>query len=370
VSPETRRQLSLGEVDTLFGLPRHPMVDLKEKVSIDDLEHSVRVIADALKALEENYEVAGAESDTLFERAVRVYSASTGHERAIVKSSSGLSGAIVGRVRLESASSPPAAAVIKLLPCLSAHEEYGRYNRFVANRLSPGYFAPALPPIHAGLGKKSALVSTLAGEGYLSLFELFLQNPERAAEAIAELKIATRPWLANGVADSVSLMAMRQSRISDFDLEDHLDLDELRQQEAIEVEVSPGISHGDLHGENILVDNAGRPLLIDFGDVAMAPTPMDPVTLELSLLYHTEGPARDNALSAGVNWGAWPILSECYGDGPLAAFAAECRTWAYEVADHRSVMAFGYSQSLRQLKYSDVSHDICRTIAQSCLAEL
>lgn len=370
VSSSTRRRLSLGEVDTLFGLPKHPMVDLVEKDLISDLEQAVKIIADALSALDAACLVRGADIDDIFQRAVRIYARSIGHSVADVESSSGLSGAIVGRVRLQSESSPPASAVIKVLPCAEAHEEYDRYNRFVANRLDPGRFAPALAPIHAGLCKKSALVSTLAGDGYASLFDLIRRSPDESGSVVAQLKEATSPWYAATTIDSMSLVDLRRSRVEDKYLSGIFDMDMLLADESVELNVAKAISHGDLHGENILVDQSGRPLLIDFGDVSIAPTVMDPVILELSLLFHDKGPARDPEFGRGINWSAWPDLAACYGSNPLASFAGACRAWALELANSGSVMAFGYAQSMRQFKYSDVPHDMAHAIARSCRGAL
>ena len=49
--------------------------------------------------------------------------------------------------------------------------------------------------------------------------------------------------------------------------------------------------HGDLHGANVLARKDGECVIIDFGDVGDGPASLDPITLELSLLFHTSRPS-------------------------------------------------------------------------------
>jgi len=46
--------------------------------------------------------------------------------------------------------------------------------------------------------------------------------------------------------------------------------------------------HGDFHPGNVLVGRDYTPTLIDFGRVGRAPASLDPLTLELSLLFHPD----------------------------------------------------------------------------------
>lgn len=116
VSGATRRQLSLGEVNSLLGLGRQALVQLIEKDDIDGAEEIISMIFNAIEAIESGCTI---EPDILhapmFERAVKVYAASTGHNRAVVESTTGLSGAFVGRVKLQSDTVPPASIFLKVL---------------------------------------------------------------------------------------------------------------------------------------------------------------------------------------------------------------------------------------------------------------
>jgi aminoglycoside phosphotransferase len=302
-----------------------------------------------------------------FVRAVQTYASYTNHSAANVQSSSGLSGATVGRVRLESQSQAAANFILKVLPFEDAADEFERYRNFVASRLAPGVFAPTVMSISAGLRKQSGLISTLAGDGYQSVFRLLRENPSEAARVVSHLRDKLAPWYDNPATNMITLRELRREKASDDvtsrpePLGDRLDV-----IEELEIEMPRVITHGDMHGENILVDRRGQPLLIDFGDVGFGHAPVDPVTLELSLIYHVEGPARDNAIGSSIDWQSWPDISQCYGSSPLSAFASECRSWADEVGSPRATLAFGYAHSLRQLKYPDVAAQIAIAIAQAC----
>lgn len=152
-----------GDTLTWVGLGKQPLVQLIEKDDIDGAEEIISMVFNAIEAIESGCSIEPASLDEpMFQRAVKIYAASTEHTRAVVQSTSGLSGAVVGRVKLQSDAVPPASVFLKVLSSEKARDEYERYNQFVANRLPVGYFAPAMSPIHAGLRKMSALISTLA----------------------------------------------------------------------------------------------------------------------------------------------------------------------------------------------------------------
>ena len=86
---------------------------------------------------------------------------------------------------------------------------------------------------------------------------------------------------------------------------------------------------------------------------------MDPITLELSLLFHPDSPG------AG---GAWPTLQDAHVWGdldayvaccPFAQFVRECRSWALRAAaGKREVAASAYAYLVRQLKYRDTRKEL------------
>jgi hypothetical protein len=98
---------------------------------------------------------------------------------------------------------------------------------------------------------------------------------------------------------------------------------------------------------------------------------LDPVTLELSVLYH---PAMIGRLDG------WPSLDQarvwrdldayCVGC-PVEGFVRACRAWAVEVsAGEQEMLASAYAYSMRQVKYRDGASELARAVAEGCYAAL
>src|SRR5262249_39002935 len=108
-------------------------------------------------------------------------------------------------------------------------------------------------------------------------------------------------------------------------------------------------------------------LLIDFAKVDSAPASLDPLTLELSLLFH---PAY-KGLCAG-----WPSLKQAQhwndlnvftADCPVDKYVHSCRKCAFEIdAGDKAVYATAYAYAVRQLKYSNTDHKLAVAIAECC----
>ena len=122
------------------------------------------------------------------------------------------------------------------------------------------------------------------------------------------------------------------------------------------------VTHGDLHGFNILVDDQNRPTVIDLGDFGERPAPFDWLTLELSLIFHMQAPARDTE---------WPTIEQCkswgdidkYTEGcPFADFVGKCRELSTRSeAGPRETAACAIAYLVRQLRYEDT--DKARALA-------
>jgi hypothetical protein len=129
--------------------------------------------------------------------------------------------------------------------------------------------------------------------------------------------------------------------------------------------------HGDLHGLNVLVNQLNEPTLIDYGEVIKANAGLDPVTLELSIVYH---PAMVGKLdkwpdeSQAVHWSS--LDSYCAGC-PVEGFIRACRQWAENVAAGRDeILASAYAYSVRQAKYGGPHTALAAAVARGTFAEL
>ena len=122
--------------------------------------------------------------------------------------------------------------------------------------------------------------------------------------------------------------------------------------------------------ENVLIDAHGRPVLIDFGDLGIGPTALDPITLELSLLFHASGPARATSWPRPNRLADWGDI-DAYADGsPFPGFIRACREWALEFETERGVAALAYAHAMRQFKYPDVDKDLAAMLAKAAVGIL
>lgn len=364
---DLRQQLSRGGVGTIYSLSAYPLAQLIEKDEVEELERAIAELHEAETALRDGCDVpADSTVDEMVVRAVRMYAQTTGHTSAQVISTTGLSGARTCRVDLESPAGPPASIFIKVLPWDEAQAEFDRFNRFVPNRLAPGRFAPALPPVMTGLRNQAALVSTLAAPGSVSLFESAISDPPGAARTVDELASAIAAWRTTSAVEEVQLGDLRRRFISDERLlACGVDPADWSAVEATTIEMTSAIAHGDLHGENVLVGEDGRPLLIDFGDVEVRYAVTDPVVLEASFLFHRNGPLRDSDRIRREGIGSWLDLEWLCQDNPFEPVMRATRRWSESVDSQQAIAAMLYAHTMRQLKYGEIDLDRLIDLAEA-----
>lgn len=304
------------------------------------------------------------------QRALRIYGRRTGAVRGQVESlAGGLSDARTLKVSfIDSADSSTGIVVAKLGDLRSVTREAGRYEQ-VAPKLPVGLGAHVLFVVQAGAGRQGGLFYQLADEHTSSLFELLAQANPVAMTAIQRLQERLEEWVSDAPIVVRSLSEMRRPLISDLALRDSGG--PTPDERDIEVNVRESMAHGDLHGLNVLVNPLGDPTLIDYGEVRRANAALDPVTLELSIVYH---PAMDGRLGSwpteaqASTW--WDLDAYCVGC-PVEDYVRSCRGWARHVsAGDEELLATAYSYSIRQLKYGNPSRHLALAIASSALGEL
>ncbi len=140
----------------------------------------------------------------------------------------------------------------------------------------------------------------------------------------------------------------------------------LNEFEARQIQVRWCCIHGDLHGKNVLVGGNGNVVVIDYGDVAPGTASLDPITFELSLHFHPEGPFKTSGwptLGQAAQWGDLDLyLVGC----PNPALIREIRSWSDQVAaGRREVAASAYAYLIRQLKYPDNNPDLIMPLLEA-----
>lgn len=307
-------------------------------------------------------------------RAIKVFTRSNGGNSCKLKKLGGLSDAIVlkisvmdqaGRVRCE--------CVGKLGLASHVNKEIAAYNAEVKH-LRLGAFAPVLNFNDQGLRGFAAIFYVLADEHTDTFFQLVTTNPEAAIDAISRVRAALARWSDSRVVTSVPIKTIRRLILSDENFEKIIKMHNLGRLLALEgkiIEISEACIHGDLHGGNILVNSACIPVLIDFGDVGAGYTCLDPITLELSLIFHPD--ARANGLAAQLEPSSenWLDLNIYAKETKLYPIIKYCREWAYDVAPHdESVLSMACLFVLKQLKYETVPADILIKILNRILERL
>jgi Response regulator containing a CheY-like receiver domain and an HTH DNA-binding domain len=282
---------------------------------------------------------------------------------------SGLSGAITLRATVfDEHETPTSVVVAKIASMPQLATEYARYDEFVVPLLLPGAYAGFTGEVRGGTSKIGGLFYKNADHHDHDLFQVIRENEALASSAVSKLRQLEAPWRKHTVAKRVSIRDIRLATISDDEMSRYggrLAVD-WTSFESREIQVRETFQHGDLHGMNVLMNEAGEPLLIDYADVGIASASRDPVTLELSLIFHPKGREISGGWPSLDQSRLWPVVEQ-YVDGcPVPQFIQACRTWAVgETFTQHEVMANAYVVALKQLRYPDTNHDMAAAIADS-----
>lgn len=249
-------------------------------------------------------------------------------------------------------------AVAKLAELREVHKEGENYENYIA-RLQATVSPRKLATLEFGAYTLAGIFFSLEDGFDESAIDVVKDAPERIIPMIRNIQAATTPWVDGVPQTRNTIKQFRQKLLGDelfAEIQRSFGLDWAPRFEDRAIQARWACVHGDLHSCNILVSANGAIVLIDYGDVGEGPASLDPVTLELSLLFHP------GATSAA---GAWPSINQAKAWGDLDAyligcpfpkFVCECRRWALCVAaGKREVAASAYSYLIRQLKYKNTN---------------
>jgi hypothetical protein len=305
-----------------------------------------------------------------FDRLLRIFAKKYGGTRCDVKLvGGGLSGAQVYRLRLTSSDgSTIHNAIAKLGSIGDIQSEGERFDSYV-NRLDPSATPRKLCVLEYGAKHYAGVFYSLASEYTFDGFSTAEANPAIAKEIPPKLQQLFRPWWEGVPETRHSIMDIRKTHLSDENFNELLKafpIPWIKEFEARQIQVRWCPTHGDLHGKNVLVAENGQCVLIDYGDVGIGAASFDPVTYELSLLFHPDGllkgcgwPTRDQA----SHWGDLDIYTRgC----PIADVIREIRAWTIAVgAGKREISASAYAYLFRQLKYSDTDKELISILLEA-----
>ncbi|WP_447786363.1 phosphotransferase [Pseudomonas germanica] len=367
-----------GEKIDLWGEGSQiPTVDYYHKEDGAELFKVIRHISEVISSLESiriNY--GGQDIELSFEqkRALKVFTKANGGTSCKVKKLGGLSDAVVlkitvmdhqGHIRCECAA--------KLGLAKHVHKEIAAYHAEVKH-LQLGAFAHVLSYHDQGLRGFSGIFYALADEYKSTFFDFVIQDPAAATEVLKHVREALKRWSSASKHEMLKVSQLRQRLLSDEAFEkivEKFGLQHLRDLEERTIEIASSCIHGDLHGGNVLVNNRGIPVLIDFGDVGSGFTCLDPLTIELSLFFHPDAISSGAAALLSPTIENWPELRLYVKNNKLKPIIEYCRSWAYDAGPHdESVIIMAYVFVLRQLKYDTVHSDITISLINKIISKL
>lgn len=303
------------------------------------------------------------------ERVLRVYARRLG--ATVIRASAlagGLSGSRVLRLRLEASGAHVASVVAKLADIRWVVDEQQRVELLVAPTLASGSYPSAVTLVRAGAGTCGGLFYSFAGGYERSLYELV--NAPNAPELVGAIRGQLAPWRDGAPVADMTIHDIRDLLVTLDDLPPEL-LGPLAQDENRSISTRRSTAHCDLHVFNVLVSDTNDPMVIDFGAVTQAPAALDPLTLELSIVFHPDAAAICDGWPSASQAQAWDDLGQYVEGCPAPGFVEACREWAFGVAaGDLEVFASLYAYAARQLKYQNTRHEIATALLDCALRRL
>jgi hypothetical protein len=307
-----------------------------------------------------------------YDRLIRSFARRFGGARCEVLPLGGLSGAQVLRLQITNdQGGMPMAVVAKLGTIAAVRLE----NTNFENRIS--LLPPAATPRKMdmrefGAKDSAGIFYQLAEEFKHTAFTASVWNDEAAESVPTNLEILTTKWSA-GVPQTPRTIAQIRERIlwpDDFTriVQTH-GLEWVAEFETRPAQTLWSVVHGDLHGENALVDRKGSAVLIDYGDVGLGPRSLDPISLEFSLLFHPKSPILNGAWPTVDQARQWFDLEPYLQDCPVPGFVRATRAWTERaMAGRRELAGTAYAYFLRQLKFPTTDGQRALALLDGCRA--
>lgn len=336
------------------------LIGLQKKHRLNQLDET---IAPYIKACDAIFDVELQSADELsFQegRLIRIFARYVdGVFCRVKKISGGLSGAKVYQLLVTGENGAKIHdAIAKLGDPVAINKEVDCYDRFIM-RLDAGATPRKISVMQYGAKNMSGVFYSLANASERNMFSFFENG---AGPVMEKLAGSVEKWQAAALQRRVRIGDIRRCFIDDEGFAPvRADISHgwVEAFENLEIQVNWGGVHGDLHGLNVLVSESGNPVLIDYGDVGEGASSQDPITLELSAIFHIDGPLKGRgwpSKETAMKWGKDAFIDE---DCPASEFFGACRKWAEKVSvgkRERAAVAYGYL--VRQLKYSDCNREL------------
>lgn len=312
--------------------------------------------------------------DHLEIRAVQIFVRRFGGASAHVAHGGGLSGSRALGVRVLDTQGREVARGFAKIDCVPQIErEMKRYEAHVVNRLPIGSYAPQTAIVQSMIGRRRSVFYALAEPYDRSLLSLLGSDDAGAATVVTRVEEVAHCWPVD--IDEFVLRELRRERVGDDQIAAFLNEFGLRAMaddvETIRIQAPMGVQHGDLHGENVLVDATLRPLLIDFADVGRMPSGLDPLTLELSCVAHPKSPLAGQGWPAEGQLASWFDLDQYLEGCPAPEFIGACREWLLRSCpDPTALAGLVWAHAARQVKYNFIRQSELADLMRAAACEL
>lgn len=363
----------LGE---LWGFrPAKNIIALRNKDQtarvVSDISTAAKLLADVDPAIEiHGKQQAQLNSAQL--RVLRCFANQRGsRELRVQRLDSGVSGAVVLKIDvLGQQRRVRETCVGKLAEPVVIARENENYEQEVV-RLPFGVAPGLVCRVSTGAGAQQGVFFSLAREFSRDAFTAMQVNGAGTAVSRA-VKQALLPWHGDCVVRQGMVRDIRRTYVSDEELEairQSLRLGELSDIEQLALQFTESTVHGDLHGANVLVDAEHNVAVIDYGDVTVAPTVLDPITFDLSVLFH---PSRSGVRQMSPEQLAvWFDLEQYAAAHPMREMVVEIRHWLEEsLFGEREIAAGVYAYALRQARYEDTDKELVVALLRSAIGQL
>lgn len=248
--------------------------------------------------------------------------------------------------------------------------EAERY-RTEISRLRAGGFPQLTEKIEAGAGNVGGLFYGLVGETVESLFDRIVARHADLERIPPSLHGIMQPWYGAKRVDDVQVSQIRRRFIGDTSLprvQGHLAGLDIAATENCLVRAAECCQHCDLHCANTVFDDRGQAMLIDFGDTGLSFASVDPVTMELSTVFHSQRNRLPADWPTVENMRNWTDVALFVRGCSFPGFISACRAWALaEAGSADEIVAVAYGYGLRQLKYDDTDKNLARALVQCCI---
>lgn len=247
--------------------------------------------------------------------------------------------------------------------------EIQNYKRDII-RLPNGRYSAYTGEVFAGAGPTAGVFYRLIPD-YESLAALLAKDPIRAAAVVPRLAAVERTWTDERPQSTRSVQEIRRTLISDSDMQklvkllDGIGWENFEQRKT---QARMCSQHGDLHCGNVLVDTHGEPILIDFARVGESTASLDPITLELSPIFHPGSRIASAEWPKVSNAEHWDNVNVFAQGCPASGFIKAARQWALAVAaGPREIYATAYAFAARQLMFPDTDKDLGKAILKASI---